>query len=65
MNREDIFILQAFQYFRFDKFSGDLLLQLQKMMKTAPEHYYHTLEKQLQFDLLVTLKFTKALEELR
>ena len=54
----------VYNFFRFKEFTGELLIQLKKMQKAAPEHFYHTLEKTLGLDLIMQLKFTKALDDL-
>lgn len=44
---------------------GELLLQYKKMMETAPQYFYHSLEHFLNLDLTQILQFSKALEELK
>ena len=51
--------------FRFEKFTGDILLQFKKVMQTAPEYFYNSLEKQLDLDLVSSLRFAKALEAIQ
>ena len=50
--------------FRFDGFTGDLLLQYKVMMKSAPEYFYSSLDTKLKLDLVSSLKFAKALNTL-
>ena len=51
--------------FRFQDFTGEDLMQLKRMLLTAPECYYSTLRDKLNISLLLSLRFTKALEKLR
>lgn len=49
---------------KFKHINGELLLQVLRMQKAAPETFYTTLRKELGFSFVSTLKFTKALEKL-
>ncbi len=51
-------------FFRFEGFTGDLILQYKRMMNAAPEYFYTSLENKLKLSLLDILKFSKALESL-
>ena len=49
---------------RFKHVNGELLVQVIRMQRVAPETFYTTLRKELGFSFLSTLRFTKALEKL-
>ena len=44
--------------------TGELLLEMQRMQKNAPESFYTTLRKELQLDFVCILKFSRALSSL-
>lgn len=50
---------------RLHEVDGPLLIQYKKMMDSAPQYFYHTLEDTLGLDLVSILQFTKALEGLK
>ena len=51
-------------FYRFKAINGELLYEIRKMQRQAPEHFYITLKTELGLDFLMVLKFTKALDRL-
>lgn len=50
--------------YRFREFDGRLLIQYKKMMLSAPQFFYHSLENLLHLELVEILGFSQALDEL-
>ncbi|CAH1775998.1 unnamed protein product [Owenia fusiformis] len=50
---------------RFQELDGELLLELKKMHRQAPEFFFNTLKVDYKFKLITMLKFTKALEKIQ
>lgn len=44
--------------------NGELLFEIKRMQKDAPETFYRTLAADLHLDFLTVLKFTRALDRL-
>lgn len=49
-------------FFRFNEFDGALLLQYKKMMQSAPQYFYQSLETNFGLGVIDVLQFSKALE---
>lgn len=60
------FWLNVYSFFwnRFKDFDGRMLLQYKRMMHSAPQYFYHSLEDILHLKLVEILRFSQALEEL-
>ena len=44
--------------------NGELLYEIRKMQKEAPEAFYKSLGNELGFDFITILKFTRALDRI-
>ena len=49
---------------RLQDVNGELLYEIKKMQKDAPEAFYKSLGNDLGFDFVTILKFTRALDRI-
>ena len=59
-----VFFSHKCTLFSFRDVNGELLYEIKKMQKDAPESFYGTLRNELGFDFVTVLKFTRALDRI-